>query len=53
MAALFGFEQLLGLSHELTLAAMILALVLAVRIFAVQVVPEVRWYRNHKAVIGR
>lgn len=53
VAALFGFESLMGLPHELTLASMIILLLLALRIFAVQVIPEVLWYLRHKAVMVR
>lgn len=52
-AALFGFEQLLGFPHELALVGMVALLALASYITAVQILPEVLWYINHKAVAGR
>lgn len=50
VAAVFGFEILLGLPHGLSLGCMVLLMILAAYIAAVQVVPEVLWYLRHKAV---
>lgn len=50
VAAVFGFEIPLGLPHGLSLGCMVLMLILALYIAAVQVVPEVLWYLRHKAV---
>lgn len=53
VAAVFGFEILLGLPHGLSLGCMVLLMILAAYIAAVQVVPEVLWYLRHKAVRAR
>ena len=53
VAAMFGFEILLGLPHGLSLGCMVLLMILAAYIAAVQVVPEVLWYLRHKEVRAR
>ena len=53
VAAVFGFEILLGLPHGLSLGCMVLLMILAAYIATVQVVPEVLWYLRHKEVRAR
>lgn len=50
VAAVSGFETLLGVPHGLSLGCMILLMIMVLYIAVAQVIPEVRWYLRHKAV---